>query len=302
MQARSGMESLLGRSDKVTDVASNSRWLIHAVPAILASVGVLAWGDVGTGGWTIQLACIALAVVIGLWVGRLFRYCRPEPWVWVVGIGTLCVLAAPWLAAGSGPARWLQLGQFRLYGAPVVLPMFLVACCIGLAQGGRLRVGVWIAIPMVSLILALQPDASQALALLSAACITLIRPGIRPGIALGVLVPTAMATAWAFARPDPLQPVPHVEEVFALALGYSAWAGVAVIASALWLLAGLYLSASPARPWLMVAAVYYAVLYLCSVAGLTPAPLIGLGAGPWLGFGLLVAASEVGGWDVRTAR
>ncbi|MFL5555974.1 MAG: hypothetical protein ACJ78D_09285 [Gemmatimonadaceae bacterium] len=40
-------------------------------------------------------------------------------------------------------------------------------------------------------------------------------------------------------------------------------------------------------------AVYYAVLYACSVAGLTPAPLIGYGAGPLLGFGLMVAAAAL---------
>jgi hypothetical protein len=40
---------------------------------------------------------------------------------------------------------------------------------------------------------------------------------------------------------------------------------------------------------------YYAVLFLCSVAGLTPAPLIGYGAGPLLGFGLMVAMSSWAG-------
>jgi len=35
-----------------------------------------------------------------------------------------------------------------------------------------------------------------------------------------------------------------------------------------------------------------AVLFACSVAGLTPAPLIGYGAGPLLGFGLMVATAS----------
>ena len=50
---------------------------------------------------------------------------------------------------------------------------------------------------------------------------------------------------------------------------------------------------SGGQPWLSAVAAYHAVLFACSIAGLTPAPLIGYGAGPLLGFGLMVA---VAGW------
>jgi hypothetical protein len=102
----------------------------------------------------------------------------------------------------------------------------------------------------------------------------------------------ALATAWAFSHPDPLQPVAHVEGVFALALGHSLFAGAAVIASAAALVVGLHVNSSGGRTWLSAVAVYYAVLFACSVAGLTPAPLIGYGAGPLLGFGLMVATAS----------
>jgi hypothetical protein len=48
-------------------------------------------------------------------------------------------------------------------------------------------------------------------------------------------------------------------------------------------------------PWLSAVATCYAVLFLCSVAGLTPAPLMGYGADPLLGFGLMVAMSSWAG-------
>ncbi len=98
--------------------------------------------------------------------------------------------------------------------------------------------------------------------------------------------------AWALSQPDPLQPVARVEGVFALALGHSLFAGAAVIASAAALVVGLHVNSSGERTWLSVVAAYYAVLFACSVAGLTPAPLIGYGAGPLLGFGLLVASAS----------
>jgi hypothetical protein len=97
---------------------------------------------------------------------------------------------------------------------------------------------------------------------------------------------------WAFSRPDPLEPVPHVEGVFALAFSHSPFVGIAVLASAVALVAGLCVISIRGHYWLYAVAAYYAVLFTCSVSGLTPAPLIGYGAGPLLGFGLMVAISR----------
>ena len=143
-----------------------------------------------------------------------------------------------------------------------------------------------------SVLLAAQPDASQALALLAASALAVARSPSRSPVSIVALAFAALATAWAFSQPDPLQPVAHVEGVFALALGHSLFAGAAVIASAAALVVGLHVNSSGGRTWLSVVAVYYAVLFACSVAGLTPAPLIGYGAGPLLGFGLMVATAS----------
>ena len=64
------------------------------------------------------------------------------------------------------------------------------------------------------------------------------------------------------------------------------------IASAVALVAGLQVHALRGHRWASAVASYYAVLFGCSVMGLTPAPLIGFGAGPWLGFGLLMAVAR----------
>lgn len=104
----------------------------------------------------------------------------------------------------------------------------------------------------------------------------------------------ALATVWAFLRPDPLEPVAHVEGVFALAFAHSLPAGLAVAAAAPAFLAGLVFLARRGPPWLLAVVVYYAALYACSLGGLTPAPLIGYGAGPMLGYGLLIAVCATG--------
>ena len=197
------------------------------------------------------------------------------------------------LARGGARARALGIAwAYNLYMAPALLPSFLVACSVWIARGGRSQHFAFTAIVGASVLLAAQPDASQALALLAASAVAVARSPSRSPVSIVALAFAALATAWAFSQPDPLQPVAHVEGVFALALGHSLFAGAAVIASAAALVVGLHVNSSGGRTWLSVVAVYYAVLYACSVAGLTPAPLIGYGAGPLLGFGLMVAAAS----------
>jgi hypothetical protein len=103
------------------------------------------------------------------------------------------------------------------------------------------------------------------------------------------LIATALIAGYAFSRPDPLEPVPYVEGVFILAFEHSVAAGLFVLAGAFALVGGLWLRSLRDNAWLAAASGYYAVLFACSVPGLTPAPLVGYGAAPLLGFGLMVA-------------
>jgi cell division protein FtsW (lipid II flippase) len=240
----------------------------------------------------IQVVAICLAGALAVVGARMSRGASVRFPARPILLVTLLGLAVPWLSAAPGPARWASLGPVNLYMAPVLLPSFFVACSACIARGGRSGHLAFAAIAGASVLLAAQPDASQVLALLVGAAVTFARSRTRSPLSVVALVFAALATAWSFSQPDPLQPVPHVEGVFALALGHSLLAGIAVIASAVALVVGLHASSSRGRSWLSAVAAYYAVLYACSAAGLTPAPLIGYGAGSLLGFGLMVAAAS----------
>ena len=270
---------------------SRSQLLLIAVPAFAASMAVLAFGAVGRSTWMIQVLAICLACVLAVVGDRTSRGTSVRFPAHLILVVTLIGIAVPFFWA-PGPARWASLGPVNLYMAPVLLPSFLVACSACIARRGRSEHLAFAAIAGASLLLAAQPDASQALALLVGAAVAFARSRARLPLSAVTLAFAALTTAWSFSQPDPLQPVPHVEGVFALALGHSLPAGIAVIASAAALVVGLHLSSSGGRPWLSAVAAYYAVLFACSAAGLTPAPLIGYGAGPILGFGLMVAAAS----------
>ncbi|MCU0757126.1 MAG: FtsW/RodA/SpoVE family cell cycle protein, partial [Xanthomonadales bacterium] len=270
--------------------------LLLASPAVAASLAVLAVAEVDRNLWLMQIVAICLACAVAAAGLKLSGWTKSQSRpAMIVALVALIGLAVPLLSGASGPERWAAIGPVNLYMAPVVLPAFLVAFAVLLGDADRQRWFGLAAAVGASVLLAIQPDASQALALLAGIAVTVAMARTRyvaSGLTLGLI---AMATAWAFSRPDPLQPIPHVEGVFLLALEHSFLTGVIVIGSAISILGGLYALSKRGQPWLFSVAGYYAVLYACSVVGLTPAPLIGYGAGPLLGFGLLVAISRWAG-------
>lgn len=272
--------------------AFSARLFLVAAPALLAGLWILSISKVDGRLWTVQLAAISLALVIAAAATFATRLTRSTGLMWLITGVTLLGLAAPLLSDRPGPDRWLSVGPLNLYMAPVLLPAFLVACA-SVLQGHRPVENIaYVTLVGVCVLIALQPDVSQVLAMLVGAGVIvakLRRVSLR---SIAALLSIALAAACAFAQPDLLEPVAYVELVFSLALSHSIIAGVGVIATAVALLLGLQISGVKGSAGLSGAAGYYAVLFACSILGTTPAPLIGYGAGPILGFGLMVAVAR----------
>ncbi len=268
-----------------------SALMLTASFPVAASFVVLAAADVGRGTWSMHFAALVIAVLIVL-SGRVFDRVQGRGRL-LNGVITvsILVLAATLLREAEGPSRWIAMGPINLYVAPVVIPVFLAVCSVRLPLGDRAARMSLIAAAAVGVLLAIQPDASQALACLLGVSVLLLRGGITWQTRATAVLAMALIVGWSFFQPDPLMPIAHVEGVFRLALEASLLSGILVIASALVFIGGLLALARRGHDWLPAVAAYYAVLFLCSVAGMTPAPLIGYGAGPLIGFALLIAMS-----------
>lgn len=238
-----------------------------------------------------------IAVATGCWVasahGLPARAWLPNLAAWAVGAGSavllsrirterwwpvlaLIGLAATFLSAGmSGVHRWIGLGPIRLNAAELLLPA---------ALGG-------IVLPLAILaVLALQPDASQAIAFAGGSIVAAALSGASPTRRLVSIILFAGIAALSLLRPDPLAPVPEVEGIIGLAWGMSPiLAALAVLALAGATLAPLLVARSPAAYALTT---YLALCALAPAFGAFPVPLVGLGVSPilgaWLGFGALV--------------
>jgi hypothetical protein len=168
----------------------------------------------------------------------------------------------------SGVHRWIALGV-RFNAAELLLPSALVTLDSQILLSFALLV-----------LLALQPDASQAIALAGAMIVTTIASK-RFWLAASL----AAVAALSFLRADTLAPVPEVEGIILLATPLQA--SIAMLA-----LAGTALAPLIVRSYSLT--IYLALCALAPALGAFPVPLVGMGVSPilgaWLGFGALMGS------------
>lgn len=227
-------------------------------------------------------AMLVLAVAARAWCHAASR--RRLVGLALVG---LVLLLVPF-AGARRPARWLELGAFAVYVAPLVLPSLLLVAVAAARWGGRWPHAVALGLGTAALLVACQPDRAQVLALAVASACVLARLPVAARWRWLAALPLAGTVAVAVPQPDGLLPVAHVEWVFALAFQRTAWLGLAAVGAALVLVGTAAVVLARWRVEAVAVPVYYAVLFLVSLLGWTPAPGLGFGCGPVLGYGLMV--------------
>ncbi|GAA0537282.1 hypothetical protein FHS83_003428 [Rhizomicrobium palustre] len=246
-------------------------------------------------------ALIALnlaAWVIGLSAAFALSKASPQTALPLAILATAALattLASPGM---EGVHRWIGLGPLKLNAAEAVLPLALVALA-SLTTNSRARLLLPAAI---AVLLAKQPDASQACAFTGGA-LALVLTTAQPVIlrALTIVAMIAAATL-ACLLPDPLAPVPYVEGIIGLAAQSSpilAALTVLALAAIPLLIANAARSSNTPAPYRLGAlslAIYFALASIASALGAFPVPLIGIGLSPilgfWLGIGFLTALKK----------
>lgn len=207
-----------------------------------------------------------------------------------LGFAPLGLAASFWAADLQGVHRWVDLGPLHINVAQVLLPPAIVA----LADQTLGRVRPWLA-AAVLLLLVVQPDASQATAF-GAALAALIVASRQPrGIRLAGLAIVGLAVLASWLQPDPLAPVPEVEQIMDLAWAVSPLAGVAAWTALLAACGALAAVRTPGLRTAGRALGLYAVLSaVLPIVGAFPVPIVGMAMSPilglWLGAGMLAGA------------
>ncbi len=220
---------------------------------------------------------VALLLALGLALVPLRLETAARRWPWIAGL--LLVLAVTAVAGPplDGVRRWIAIGPLRLHAGMLLGPslaVLLATASLGLRIAGTLAA---IAIACVA------PDLAMALAWAGALLPGLL--GLRPRLAVASIALAALMVAATAMRPDPLQPVPHVEAVVAGAWRTSHIGGFVLALAGMAPLLLACMRDAPAR----ALAGFWAGLSLAGLIGHWPSPLIGYGAAPILGYGLSLA-------------
>ena len=205
----------------------------------------------------------------------------------LMALGLLACFA---FSEAGNPSRWLKLKGLRLYFSAAVLP---VAIYLLARLHWRLRFSATGSVALFSvfvLLLAAQPDLSQALAFTLAAIFIVWHRADGLLLKVGGSAAWAVLCYWCGQQADPLQPVPYVEGVIQLVASAGDFAMIAAIISIALLPLGLFFNGiKRSMPELIPIALYYIVIMICAYRGLTPMPVLGFGAGPVFGYFVLLA-------------
>lgn len=247
---------------------------VSGVPFALGLRNLAAWGIGG-------IAAVVMAFTV--------RRTALPVFLWLLPAGLVASFLSPDL---EGVHRWLALGPIQANVAMLLGPAAVVAFSARMDFWPR---GSWLAFLAALALTVAQPDASQATALVVVALTAAWSFHARPRSRLILAALVVAAAAWAWLRPDPLAPVPHVEGVIGLAFTQSPSMGG--LALALLVLTGLSPMIAATSPTARLSAVCLCLFLLAwSLApflGAFPVPFLGMGPSPivgaWLGVGLLAA-------------
>ncbi|MBR7799195.1 hypothetical protein [Undibacterium fentianense] len=279
---------------------SNSMLILLAIPSLLGSVLLMRLAGAVQSLQVQQIVVALIGIAAVLWMDRAKRQHKTETSALTVQqIRNAVVMLVPMLVGllacfvfseTGNPSRWLKLGPLRLYFSAAVLPLalFLFARLHWRTPFSAMaNMALMLAF---AVLLALQPDFSQ-LAAFSFAGVFIVWH--RPGSVVQKIVFTAalvLLCSWCQQQADTLQPVAYVEGVIQLAMRAGIVAMFAAVLSIALVPTGLfYIGIKRGSPEIIPIALYYIVIMICAYIGLTPMPLLGFGAGPVLGYFVLLA-------------
>ena len=262
--------------------------------AVAAGCVAMAKSGVAPSSW---LRSVVAWIAGGVLAWLLARHGEPR----TASTGAVLLAAAALLATLFAPAvdgvhRWLGIGPLHVNAAALFLP----AAIVGLAAVRIAGPTGLVAALLTATILLAQPDASQLTSFAIAASILFARSTMAPRWKAFAVLTAAVFAICGWRRPDTLQPVAEVEQIFAMCLSVSPIlaliAGLALAAAALAPLARSSPTGHPARDAAVALSAYFVTVSIVPFFGWFPVPLVGLGmsfpAGWWLGMGLLLAIAR----------
>lgn len=262
--------------------------LFAAASLVTVALGcwICALADVATGSWVRNLIAWAVGAVLAAHL-ILRRGSQARSLSMITGAALM--VASLFGQPQEGVRRWLDAGPLHINVALVVLPVMVVT----MAGSPLRRWHCVLALGVLALLVG-QPDASQATAFALAFAVIVVRSALQRPLKLTLLGAVLACAVISWLRPDPLQPVPEVEQIVQLAWSFSpVLAVVGVLMLAVTVLTPALAGRSTASTAALALSAWCLATVLAPLFGAFPVPWLGLGMSPilgvWLAIGLLAA-------------
>ncbi len=258
--------------------------LIIALPSVVIGAVAMYLNKISIGVWSQNI----VALIISGFISYLFlkgkpRFSKRNSFGFIIPI-TIILLFLTFLDSGlDGVHRWVSIGPIKLNVASIMLPILIIELW------RILKILNWwhsmIITLAVSILLALQPDASQTtgfvfpmiILLLSKANKSVIRYSI---ISLILFIPII---SWIFI--DSLPPIDYVEEIVLMVKTVgTVWFLIGIGSLALLPLPFIIFPTKNYRLISMCLGLYFIIILVSTLFGNFPVPLMGYGISPIIGY------------------
>jgi cell division protein FtsW (lipid II flippase) len=197
---------------------------------------------------------------------------------------TITLLLFSFMDSGlEGVHRWISFGLIRFYVTSILLPVLIIKLW-ETAEKYNIWISTFITI-LVSVIITLQPDASQATAFVIPMSLILcpkINNNYLRYIVLGLF---SLIVIWSWLHLDTLSPVPYVENIVKMVANMGiGWLILGIISLVMLPLPFIIFPPEKNKSLSICLGIYYTTILLSTMFGNFPVPLMGYGVSPILGY------------------
>lgn len=258
--------------------------LIIALPSVVIGAVAMYLNKISIGIWSQNIVALIISGSISyLFLKEKPKLSKRNSFGFIVPI-TIILLFLTFLDSGlDGVHRWVSIGPIKLNVASIMLPILIIELW------RILKVLNWwysmIITILVSILLALQPDASQTTGFIFPMIILLLSKANKSVIRYSIisLISVIPIISWIFI--DSLPPIDYVEEIVLMVktLGI-VWFMIGIGSLALLPLPFIIFPSKNYRLISMCLGLYFIIILISTLFGNFPVPLMGYGISPIIGY------------------
>ena len=255
---------------------------IISAPAIIIGAVTMYMNNVPTSIYIQNILCLIILGLISYFViSKEYSFNKD-----ITIILTILSLLLTFINPGiEGVHRWVSIGPIRLYVSSIVLPIIIINLWKIIDKKNN---SIWISmisVICISIILALQPDASMITAFAIPMIILFWNSNIKNIFRIFIIIFLSILTTFSWIFLDELAPVSYVEGIIELVKNMGIlWFILGIITLIILPLPFILFPIKEYKLLSLCIGIYFFILLVSTIFGNFPVPLMGYGISPIIGY------------------